>query len=82
MNQIRGDILEWVCLSDMTCEEKTAHPESETTGGYLKKLNNSESAPIWWRWLTDDKKNIIMSIPNFDKKIFKEITGIDVDKED
>ena len=82
MNQIRGDILEWVCLRDMTCEEKTAHPESETTGGYLKKLNNSESAPIWWRWLTDDKKNIIMSIPNFDKEIFKEITGIDVDKED
>ena len=82
MKQIQGDILEWVRLRNMTGEEKTAHPEAETTGGYLKKLNNSESAPIWWRGLTDDEKNIILSIPNFDKEIFKEITGIDVDKED
>ena len=82
MNRIRGDILEWVCLQNMTCEEKTAYPEAETTGGYLKKLDNSECAVIWWRELTDDEKNIIMSIPNFDKEIFKEITGIDVDKED
>ena len=82
MKQIQGDILEWVRLRNMTDDEKTAHPESETTGGYLKKLNNSESAAIWWRSLDQRQKNIIMSIPNFDKEIFKEITGIDVDKED
>ena len=82
MKQIQGDILEWVRLRNMTDDEKTAHPESETTGGYLKKLNNSESAAIWWRSLDQRQKNIIMSIPNFDKAIFKEITGIDVDKED
>ena len=82
MKQIQGDIFEWVRLRNMTDDEKTAHPESETTGGYLKKLNNSESAAIWWRSLDQRQKNIIMSIPNFDKAIFKEITGIDVDKED
>ena len=81
MNQIQGDILERVLLRNMTAEEKAAHPESETTGGYLKKLDNSESAVIWWRSLDQRQKNIIMSIPNFDKAIFKEITGIDVDKE-
>ena len=79
MNQIQGDILEWVCLSDMTDEEKAAHPEAETTGGYLKELDNPESAVIWWRLLDQRKKNVIMKIPNFDKAIFKEITGIDVD---
>ena len=79
MNQIQGDILEWVYLSDMTDEEKATHPEAETTGGYLKELDNSECAVIWWRSLDQRKKNVIMAIPNFDKAIFKEITGIDVD---
>ena len=79
MNQIQGDILEWVYLSDMTDEEKAAHPEAETTGGYLKELDNSECAVIWWRSLNQRQKNVIMAIPNFDKAIFKEITGIDAD---
>ena len=79
MNQIQRDILEWVYLLDMTDEEKAAHPEAETTGGYLKELDNSECAVIWWRSLDQRKKNVIMAIPNFDKAIFKEITGIDVD---
>ena len=79
MNQIQGDILEWVYLSDMTDEEKEVHPEAETTGGYLKELGNSECAVIWWRSLNQRQKNVIMAIPNFDKAIFKEITGIDVD---
>ena len=79
MDQIQGDILEWVYLSDMTDEEKAEHPEAETTGGYLKELDNSECAVIWWRSLNQRQKNVIMAIPNFDKAIFKEITGIDVD---
>ena len=79
MNQIQGDILEWVYLSDMTDEEKAEHPEAETTGGYLKELDDSECAVIWWRSLNQRQKNVIMAIPNFDKAIFKEITGIDVD---
>ena len=79
MNQIQGDILEWVYLSDMTDEEKAEHPEAETTGGYLKELDNSECAVIWWRSLNQRQKNVIMAIPNFDKAIFKEITGIDAD---
>ncbi len=79
MNQIQGDILEWIYLSDMTDEEKQEHPEAETTGGYLKELDNPECAVIWWRSLNQRQKDVIMAIPNFDKAIFKEITGIDVD---
>lgn len=60
-------------------ENKVA--EAETTGGYLKVLDNSECAVIWWRGLSDRQKNIIAAIPNFDKAIFKEITGIDVDED-
>ena len=81
LNQIPGDVLEYIWLSDMTDEEKAAHPEAETTGGYLKVLDNSECAVIWWRGLSDRQKEIITAIPNFDKAIFKEITGIDVDED-
>jgi len=78
MNQIPGDVLEYVYFSDMTNEEKEAHPEAETTGGYLKELDNSECGEIWWRGLSDAEKEIIKGIPNFDPEIFKEITGVDV----
>ena len=61
--------------------EFDTHPEAETTGGYLKILDNSECAVIWWRGLSDREKAIITAIPNFDKAIFKEITGIDVDED-
>ena len=81
LNQIPANVLEYVSLSDMTDEEKAGHPEAETTGGYLKVLDNSECAVIWWRGLTDSDKRIITDIPNFDKAIFKEITGIDVDRD-
>lgn len=79
LNQIPGDVLKYIYFSDMTDEEKAAHPEAETTGGYLKILDNSECAVIWWRGLSDRQKAVITAIPNFDKAIFKEITGIDVD---
>ena len=79
LNQIPGDVLEYIYLSDMTDEEKAEHPEAETTGGDLKILDNSECAVIWWRGLSDRQKAVITAIPNFDKEIFKQITGIDVD---
>ena len=73
--------LEYVYLSDMTDEEKAAHPEAETTGGYLKKRTTADNARKWWAGLSADDRNIIFSLPNFDAAIFKEITGIDVDAE-
>ena len=81
LNQIPGNVLEYVWFEDMTDEEKAAHPEAKITGGYLKQLDNSECGSIWWRGLNDYEKSIIKAIPNFDKEIFKEITGVDVDME-
>ena len=79
LNQIPGNILEYVRFEDMTDEEKAAHLEAETTGGYLRKLDDSEYTVAWWKSLNQNQKNVIMAIPNFDKEIFKEITGINVD---
>ena len=81
LNQIDDCPLEYVYLSDMTDEEKVAHPEAETTGGYLKKRTTADNARKWWAGLNADDRNIIFSLPNFDAEIFKKITGIDVDKD-
>lgn len=76
LNQIPKDVVEWVWSSDMTDEEKAEHPTHETTGGYLKILDKSECGQIWWDGLSDSQKKIIRNIPNYDKEIFEEITGI------
>ena len=75
------NLLLWIDFGNMTDEEKAEHTESKTTGGYLKKtkVTNSERQ-TWWNELPDDDKQKVMSLPNFDADIFKEITGIDVGK--
>ena len=81
LNQIDDCPLEYVWLDSMTDKEKAAHPEAETTGGYLKERTTADNARKWWAELSSDDRNIIFSLPNFDAAIFKEITGIDVDAE-
>ena len=80
LKQICCSPLKYTSFSDMTDKEKKVHPETEITGGYLKKVDNNECAAIWWCGLSNNQKAIITSIPNFDKDIFKEITGIDIDE--
>jgi hypothetical protein len=80
LNQIPKDVVEWVCEEDMTDEEKVANPTYETTGGYLKVLDESECGQLWWGSLSDSQKNYIRSIPNFDAEIFEQCTGIKVDE--
>ena len=82
LNQIQYNVLEWICLKDMTDEEKEQHPECKTTGGYLKEFDKFECNQIWWNSLLDVERNIIRNIPNFDEEIFEEITGIKIEKED
>jgi hypothetical protein len=81
LNQIDDCPLEYIWFDSMTDEEKAAHPEAETTGGYLKERTTADNARKWWAGLSADDRNIIFSLPNFDAEIFKEITGVDVDAE-
>jgi hypothetical protein len=78
LNQIQKNVVEWVYEDDMTDEEKVENPTYKTTGGYLKILDESECAQIWWDGLEDEEKKIIQSIPNFDPDIFRQCTGIEV----
>ena len=76
LNRIPKGVVEWICSEDMTDKEKAENPTHKTTGGYLKVLNESESAQIWWDSLTGNQKDIIRNIPNYNQKIFEQITGI------
>ena len=79
LNCMPKNVVEWVYSKDMTDEEKAEYPTHETTGGYLKVLDESECGQIWWGSLSDRQKNIIKAIPNFDAEIFFQCTGVDVD---
>ena len=78
MNQIPKDVVEWIYEEDMTDEEKAEHPTYKTTGGYLKVLDESECGQIWWDGLSEHEKMVIENLPNFDPKLFRQCTGIDV----
>ena len=78
LNRIPKNVVEWIYSEDMTDEEKAEHPTHETTGGYLKVLDESDCGQLWWGSLSDRQKNIIKTLPNFDAAIFEEVTGIKV----
>lgn len=80
LNQIPKNVVEWVWSENMTDEEKAEHPTHETTGGYLKILDESECSQLWWNGLSENERNIIRVLPNFDEVIFEEITGIKVNE--
>ena len=73
-----SDCLTWKYSEYMTDDEKTAHPEHETTGGflYLKKVDRQ----AWWESLSDDSKAAIISMPYFDADKFYMCTNIRVEK--
>ena len=75
---IPSDCLTWKYSEYMTDDEKAAHPEHETTGGflYLEKVDRQ----AWWESLSDDSKAAIISMPYFDADKFYKCTNIRVEK--
>ena len=76
LNRIPKNVVEWIWSENMTDQEKQEHPEHETTGGYLKVLDESDSATLWWNGLPESDKDRIRSLPNFDFEIFCKCVGI------
>ena len=72
-------LTDWIEYTD---KEKAEDEDKVLIGGYLKTYTMEEAWANWWEEITDENKEIIKSIPNFDAEIFKEITGIEVKKED
>ncbi|HCQ5967525.1 TPA: hypothetical protein OLZ70_001389 [Clostridioides difficile] len=70
-------LTKWIRIDDMTEEEEKNNPGYEINNGYLKVFTFEEMCKNMWDSLTEEEKKIIMEIPNFDRGIFKEITGIE-----
>jgi hypothetical protein len=74
------ELTKWIQFCNMTEEEKKNNPQTEVTGGYLKTLDYKEA----WKKAYDNasKKDIVLlkALPNFDAKVFEEITGINVNQ--
>jgi len=70
--------IEWIIKKDMTKKKKKENPRYKTLEGYLKTTEYKEAWKKFWKTLTKTEKKTIMSLPNFDKKVFKEITGITI----
>ena len=80
LNKMPTNKLEWIELANMSDDEKELYPSCETTGGYLKNIKVTvEDKQNWWNNLSESDRKEVLSLPNFDKNIFKEITGIDVE---
>ena len=77
---IPSDCLTWKYSEYMTDDEKAAHPEHKTTGGflYLEKADRQ----VWWDSLSDESKAAITSMPYFDAEKFFICTGIKVNGAD
>ena len=74
-----SDCLTWKYSEYMTDDEKAAHPEHETTGGFLYLEKADRQA--WWESLSDESKAAITSMPYFDADKFYKCTNIRVEQE-
>ena len=71
----------WITEDDMTKKEKDSYPSYATTGGYLKCMDYKQSFIESYKNSSDEDRESVKNLPNFDAEIFFEISGIRVDEE-
>ena len=76
LRSVKLKLTEWIWYTE---EEMKEDDDKKATKGYLKNYTYKEACANWWSKLTEENKEIIMSIPNFDADKFEEITGIKID---
>ena len=70
----------WIYSINMSDDEKKSNPKYETTGGYLKTVDFKTACKMMWENLSENERQEVMKLPNFDSNIFYEITGIIISK--
>ena len=73
LNSVPFELTEWIQYT----EDEQDTDAKKATGGYLRTVPYKEACAKWWLNMSAENKSIIMSMPNFDAEVFKEITGID-----
>ena len=71
----------WIYSEKMSAEEKAEHPEHRITGGYLKTVDFKTACKMMWDKLDKEERQAVIELPNFDAKIFEDITGINVNED-
>ena len=72
----------WVSHDTATEEEKEKYKrEIETCGGYLKTLEYKEAWKLAWSKASKEEHKQLLKLPNWNNKVFREITGIDAELE-
>ena len=69
------NVNKWVQFSDMTDEEKENIGTAKYTGGYMKKLDYKKAFSESLAKASKEDLELIKKLPNFDSKIFEEISG-------
>ena len=72
------DTTRWIPESQMSEQEKEDFGSYKTTGGYLKELDYKEAFQESYNKASDEEKEHLLKMPNFDADIFYKISGIDV----
>ena len=71
-------LTKWVNESAMTEKEKQKNPSYKATGGYIKVYDYKEAWRIAFDGASDEEIEQLKALPNFDAKVFEEISGIDI----
>ena len=72
------NLTEFVSFDNMTDAEKEQNPNHKTTGGYLKTYEYKEAFKKSYESASQEERDLILKLPNFDPEVFLEISGIDV----
>ena len=76
------DLTVWVSHDTATEEEKKKHKnEIEICGGFLKTIDYKDAWRLAWNKASIKERKKLFELPNWDNEVFKEITGIDAEKE-
>jgi hypothetical protein len=70
------DLIEWVEVSAMTDEEKKQYPHYAVTTGFLRVFDYKEAWKSSFMKASKEDVKKTLKLPNFDAKIFEEISGI------
>ena len=76
------DLIVWVSHDTATDEEKEEHKtDIEACGGFTKAVSYKEAFRIAWDKASKEEHEKLLKLPNWDNKIFMEISGIDAEAE-
>lgn len=75
-------LTQFITYDDATSKERKIYKEElETCGGFTRSLYYKTAWKKSWDEASDEDKRKVLQLPNWDNEIFKEISGIDVEKE-